>query len=89
MRFLFTENLKQSDIMSSHDVDMLDRLLRCTISPWLASYNAEDEGASVWEPDVEYSMTFGLWNLLAPNESEGSNKPMMDDHPKEDSLDNE
>jgi len=24
------------------------------------------------EPDVEYSPTFRLWDLLAPNESEGS-----------------
>jgi len=29
------------------------------------------------EPDVDYSPTFRLWNLLAPNESEDLNEPMV------------
>lgn len=41
------------------------------------------------EPDVEYSPTFKLWNLLAPEESEGSNELMVDDLPEEDSSDDE
>ena len=41
------------------------------------------------EPDVEYSSTFRLWNLLAPGESEGSNEPMVHDPPEEDSSDDE
>ena len=38
------------------------------------------------EPDVEYSLTFRLWDLLAPDESEGSKEPMMDDPPEEDQM---
>ena len=36
-------------------------------------------------PDVEYSPTFVLWELLAPVESEGSNELVADNHPEEDS----
>jgi len=35
--------------------------------------------------DVEYSPTFVLWDLLAPVESEGSNEPVVDNPPEEDS----
>jgi len=31
------------------------------------------------KPDLEYSATFRLWDLLAPDESEGLNEPMVDD----------
>ena len=41
------------------------------------------------EPDVEYSPTFRLWDLLAPDEFEGSNEPMVDNPPKEDSSDDD
>ena len=41
------------------------------------------------EHDVEYCPTFRLWNLLTPDESEGSNEPMVDDPPEEDSSDDE
>ena len=34
--------------------------------------------------DLEYFPTFRLWNLLAPDESKGSNVPMEDDPPEED-----
>jgi len=37
------------------------------------------------EPNVECSPTFRLWNLLASDEFEGSNEPMVDDPPEEDS----
>jgi len=36
-------------------------------------------------PDVEYSLTFVLRDLLAPIESESSNEPLVDNPPKEDS----
>ena len=35
--------------------------------------------------DVEYSLTFVLWALLAPVESEGSNEPVVDNAPEKDS----
>ena len=41
------------------------------------------------EPDAEYSLTFRLWNLLAPNESEGSNEPTVDDPSEKDSSEDE
>jgi len=41
------------------------------------------------EPNMEYSLTFRLWNLLAPNESKGSNEPIVDEPPEEDSSDDE
>jgi len=41
------------------------------------------------EPDVEYSPTFRLWDLPAPDECEGLNELMMDDPPKQDSSDDE
>ena len=34
-------------------------------------------------PNVEYSLTFVLWDLLAPITSEGSNEPMVDNPPEE------
>jgi len=36
-------------------------------------------------PDVEYSPTFILWDLLAPTESGGLNEPEVDNPPEEDS----
>jgi len=35
-------------------------------------------------PDVEYSPTLVLWDLLAPVESEGSNEPVVDNPLEED-----
>jgi len=41
------------------------------------------------EPNVEYSLTFRLSNLLALDEFECSNEPMVDDPPEEDSSSDE
>jgi len=35
-------------------------------------------------PDMEYSPSFVLWDLLASVESEGSNEPVEDNPPEED-----
>ena len=41
------------------------------------------------ETDVEYSLTYILWDQLALNESENSNEPMLDDPSEESSSDEE
>jgi len=63
----------------------VDRFLWCIISSWLGGPDVENEGTSGLEPDVEYSLTFRLWNLLTLDEFKGSNEPMVDDFPEEDS----
>ena len=40
-------------------------------------------------PDVEYSLTFMLWDLLASVESEGLKGPVVDNPPEEDSPDDD
>ena len=86
MRLLFTEN---------HQAKRYKRVATMWIR-WIDSFGVQyprDWQAAMLRvrelvegaPDVEYSQTFILWDLLAPVESEGSNEPVVDNPPEKDS----
>jgi len=86
MRLLFTENPQEKRC----------KRVATMWARWIDSFGAQYSRG--WQammlrmrelvdgaPDVEYSPTFVLWDLLASVNSEGSNEPVVDNPPEEDS----